>query len=323
MSKTLLDSCVILSLTFSQYGTKVQVPKNLVTIGQADASTKADQDRAKRRMKTGKTILDDPRVAAIHSHQEQLRTTVIEMYTVPTKRNSFLRSGYYPLPIPLIKETNATLEEGRSIREALIEEAANALPDIIANDKLILEPVGAFNPLEYPTPAKFRARFKMRVEYLNFSVPGQTLQDVDPKLRAKVEQEFLENVEQAEKQAIATMQAMFTVLVTRMKEALEPSPDGKKKKFHESAITNILDYVKTFKQRWAAAAGSNDDAMVQLVNEAGALLEGTDVEAFRAVNSFRTTMHGKITAIANQLATLTEAQGRAYSFDEDDEEVAA
>jgi len=315
---TFNDNCVILDLSFSEYGHDKKIPKAMIDIGrtQAPESSVQDQSNAKTRIKASKRILDDPRITAIHNHNAETREHVRSFYTLP---DPILRPGMYRVPIGLLKEADTYMKQRDSEREALVEVAVAGLPEIILSDEAVLGPVGAFNRAEYPTAGQLRAEYEMTVKWRKFSVPSDALDDIDPALRAQAEEEFLDEIKQAQVDAVALLREQFALLVSRMQSALEPQADGKKRKFYSSNLENVLAFLKTFPGRNVL----QDDQLAECVAQTQALLEGTDVNAFRKSDALRAHMAQKISAVAATLATLTEPQERSVSFIDETAELAA
>lgn len=315
---TFNDKCLILDLSFQEFGADRKIPKAMIDIGrdQAPASTDQDQTKAKTRIRATKRILDDPRIEAIHNHNAETRAHVRAFYTLP---DTILRAGTYRVPLGLVKAAHTYMEQRGSERAALVEEAVAALPEIVLADQAVLEPVGAFNPAEYPTAAQLRDEYGMTVKWRKFSVPSDTLEDIDPALRVQAEAQFLDEIKQAQVDAVALLRAQFALLITRMQDALLPGEDGKKRRFHASKLENVLDFLKTFPGRNVL----QDTALAECVEKTRAMLEGTDLEAFRKSDALRAHVAEKITAVATTLATLTESQERSISFLDETAEMAA
>jgi hypothetical protein len=97
-----------------------------------------------------------------------------------------------------------------------------------------------------------------------------------------------------------------------MVTALTPSPDGKYKKFFESTLTNMKEFLCTFQDRNII----DDTELDGLVSKAKSILAGADVTKLRDGDSFKQMIANQMKEVKETLGTLVTSKGRKFDFSE-------
>jgi hypothetical protein len=97
-----------------------------------------------------------------------------------------------------------------------------------------------------------------------------------------------------------------------MVSILTPGPDGKYKKFYDSTLTNLKEFMSTFSARNIV----EDKELEDLVTKAQGILEGADVTKLRDGEMFKQAVAGKMKEVKETLSTLVTTRSRKFNFSE-------
>jgi hypothetical protein len=151
---------------------------------------------------------------------------------------------------------------------------------------------GLFEANDYP--ANLRGLFALAWDFPNIEPPDY-LQQLNPAIyeqeRARVVGRFEEAVQMAEQAFVSE----FAKLVEHLTERLN-NPEGERKIFRDSAITNLTEFFNRFRQ---LNVSSNHD-LDALVEQAQRVVQGTDPQALRDSEGLRQQ-------VASQLAGVQAA----------------
>lgn len=174
--------------------------------------------------------------------------------------------------------------------EKLIEEARGRLN-------------GAFNPRHYKTREAMRASIGVEWKFIEMSVP----QTLAPEMRQAEIDKARAMWDEAAVEVRDGLRAGFSSLVEHLIDRLKPDEKtGKPKKFHESSITNLLDFVDALKDRDI----TNDSDLVALTAEAKRILEGATPEAIRKSTAIKESLIKQFAAVNERLDGMIGTEKR-------------
>lgn len=237
-----------------------------------------------------KDILESPELVIIQAHDNALRTWVRER-CLPSP---FRKKGVLILPVRLIEEVMATIEQAERDRQPLIDAfmASYAQRKEEAKPKLN----SGFSESDYPSEDKVRATFTFECQMWELSAPGH-LQAINRDLYQRELVKMNNMWTAASEQINAVLLQEFRKLTNHVADRLSPSEDGKGKTFRDSAITNLTEWLDLFTARNLG----DDQELVSVVERARALVRGVDPTNVRDSDDLRNSLAKDFSAITAQL----------------------
>src|SRR5262245_9090639 len=168
-----------------------------------------------------------------------------------------------------------------------------------------------YNPLDYPTVANMQRYFGFTWRYLNLGTPSQ-LQSVSAKVFAQQKAQIQAEINDAAVEIRTMLRTTMAKLVTHMHERLQPGPDGKAKRFHESNLENLNEFLANFDLRNV----TNDTELQKLVKQAKDLVSGVDPKLVKSDEALRNSIQVGVEQIKATLDTMV-VSGRAINLDDD------
>lgn len=164
-----------------------------------------------------------------------------------------------------------------------------------------------FNPNDFPPPEQARAEFYFTWGYHSFSVPAELkLAGVYDAAKTNADNKL----KKATDEITAMMRGAALDLVSHLNEILTPNADGKKKRLHATAVTNISAFIEDFKSKNIVNDAELEDLVV---NKLGTIIQPGAVDLIKDDEGYRDTFHDNIKNIQAQLVTLVEqVPGRKF-----------
>jgi hypothetical protein len=221
-----------------------------------------------------------------------------------------LRAGSYLIPLDMLQEVYAKVDQAEVEFEAAANEATEQYPAAVADYRDRLK--SQFDARQYPSQAEFRQAFRLDRRLLDFGVPdsakiGNVFFEAE---RQRAEEEW----RQARQEVQAALRQSLLELVRHLADRLAPKPDGKRQILHASAVGKVKEFLDTFDSRNLCG----DEDLAGLVTQAKAVLDGTTVETLRGSQPLRDQVRGTMGEIGVRLdAMLADVPSRAISFEEE------
>jgi hypothetical protein len=279
----LARSTVYLEFSVHTLGNKRKVSNSHLDLGEAD----------KTLFRLSKKILESPTLAEIGRFDGKTRDLLYDRCH-PFKR------GTYFLPVTLIEEVDQELRERRTTRECLVARFLAEYPDLCKDASRRLTKK-FYNVADYPAVEEVAACFGMSWQYISFGVP-EALATVSPAMFAEARQQAAAQVREAAHDIEALMRAKALELVTHLRDRLKPGSDGKKNRLHETAVTNLAEFLAYFDHKNV----TRDGDLKGIVDDLRAKLGNADIEAIRNTDTLRERLCQEMTAISEQLGSLVE-----------------
>ncbi len=254
------------------------------------AGDQFEVDADKDRVSASKNILACKELENIRSAQSALGKR-IKAQCLP----SMFKAGVYLLPIASISTVDKMLTEGQAeIINELVPAFLAIYPDLIERDKISLR--GTFDPGDYMPIAKARASFYCVWEYVQFGVPD-ALQNVDADIFKREQEKAAARLTEAAATIESVLRNETLKLVTHLSDKLAGLKDGKTKRFYDSSIDNVKDFLSTFRNRNI----TDDKQLDELCARAEQLLAGVDPDAIRNSDVVRDRVQAGFAEIATKL----------------------
>lgn len=301
---TVTDNTMFFRVHFGVLGNSRQVSNKAVL--KTDANTKL--------LKIQKTLLESPELEAIKKADAATRSRVVKL-CLPYPDMAIMLA-----PVDLSDDIDAILlDYQENIRPELVNAFVDMYPQRVTEARTKTEELAAelnisfdvlWNATSYPSPDLVRDEFSFDWQYLTFMTPEAL------KAKGKYEQE---KEKQIAKLAVAAdeitllMRSTLAELVNHLKEALQPSADGKKKRLYASTVTNIQEFLKTLPARNV----TGDKELANLAAQVNALITpGLDVETIKKDDSFKASILAGVESLGSALNSLVEeVPGRKFRTD--------
>lgn len=272
-----------------------------------DTQLAAAQDkRAKERLKATKELIASEEYDAIKKFYAALAKWTAN-YSVP----SFFKDGFR-LCRP---EAVETIEERYKLAvttelPALVAKLIAAYPGHVITSRAVLEPVGMFDPNDYPATEELAEKFNIHWNWLSFTVP----EGLPPELRQAETEKLQRQFADAGDQITQALRESFQTMIAHAADKLTTAPGEKPKTFRDSTIGNIQEFLDTF----AARNLMNDSELEKLVTQARGLLVGLTPQKLRDLAAVRENTRKQFEAIKTSLDGLIVTKAsRRFDFSQD------
>jgi hypothetical protein len=294
------DKTFFLRVSFGLPGNTKKIPQSQIHItsdssesvnmSTAEVTSNKTTDYKAKLVKAQKTLLESPELEAIRTADGKIRTY---LYTICLPWSM----GTQLVPIGLLDTVNDRLEAYEDERKGLVDACIAAYPQRVADAIVSLGPLG--NALDYLSSEAFRAKFTFDYEYQTISIPDA----LSEAIRSKANEKMQAKLAEASNEITLFMRQTMSELVSHLADVLTPNADGKPKRLFASAITNVQDFIDTFKDRDIA----QDQDLEVLVNEVkGYLHSGVYADGLKKDESLKTQIAEQMAKISVQLKELVE-----------------
>lgn len=269
--KVELDKAVALSVTFHRVGNQRDGDMN-------EVETSADKKMVRMVKKLfggkgeGEDGKDDTKCKeydAITSFDGKLyRWLCDQSVSLMGRRNVRLISRD---AVPTIE---AKLRKAANERQVLVDAFLKVYPLVVEAARTKLN--GQYDASDYPSVERVASKFGMDWNYLALGIP----ENLPDEVKAAMQDKATKMWESAAENIRDGLRVGFVKLVEHLIEMLQPKADGKKQKFYDSNVTNILSFIDTLSQRNL----TNDKALVEVAEQARVLIEthASDVEKVKS-----------------------------------------
>lgn len=293
-ARRLVEGTVILTLTTRAFGTARQIDANRLGTGDAEAASIRAQKVLVKSKNFDKLISlrgEASRIATKHA----LRTDVFDR-------------GTYVVPVGLILRLETELADLSNRWDAAVAAFSEEYPQLVADAELRLGEF--FNESDYPVASAVAGEFSFGRAYRVTNIPA-TLQAISIDLFREQAEQSRQQWLSAEADVKLALREGFAQLCSGFVDRLTPDPDGKKKRFHESFLTNFEDFITTFKARNILG----DNELDALVDKARQVVVGLDAANVRQDLGLRDRIKTSFKQIGSQAAELVGKKTRKINLD--------
>lgn len=221
-----------------------------------------------------------------------------------------LKSGSYLVPLDMLAEVYAAVDEAEGAFQSAADEAAEQYPAAVEAYRERLR--SQFDARQYPSEHEFRDAFRLDRRLLDFGVPdsskiGHIFFELE---KQRAEDEW----RQAREEVQAALRESMLQLVRHLSDRLAPRPDGGRQILRGSAVGKVKEFLETFESRNLCGDGD----LSELVRQARAVLDGASVDMLRNNTPLRQQVRGTMGEIGVRLdAMLADAPRRAINLEEE------
>lgn len=289
----LLDKTVYFKLRLGTFGNSRRI-----------SSSQIEVEADKRMVKANKELLDSPELKTIERFDGTVQKYVRNI-CLPFDR------GIHFCPLAMVETLDERMEEFFQERQVLVKEFTKAYVATCERSARLLDKL--YNPADYPPEQSVESEFSFEWQYITLGVPKQ-LGTISASILRKEREKAAQSLKEASQEIQNVMRTTLATMVERLRNTLTPEPDGRKKRFYETAVTNLTDFLATFDLRNVM----DDQQLKGLVDQARALLNGLDVETIKNTDTLRDRLRDGMADIAGKLEPLVElAPGRRIRLVED------
>lgn len=302
--KSIAEQTVLLKVSFGMLGNSRKVPTSILKGGEGDK---------KKILKIHKVLFESPELKAIQNADQQMRAYLYNvsmpfdapLMLVPLGEDGAYLQTVHQTILNYAVERAELVEKFLDVYPQLVEDSHDRMIELSAELGVPLEVL--WNPADYPDLDGAKAQFTFDFAYHSFAVP-------DALKLAKIYDEAKDAAEskinQAAEQITILMRQTFLDLINKLKDALEPTADGKSKRLYSANIKNIQEFIAEFKDKNIV----NDSELENLVNNVSLLVDPSlSMETLKSDDGFKTTVHDQLEGFAYQLKSLVEViPGRKF-----------
>lgn len=268
-------------------------------------STSIQTDTDRDMLHVSKDVLQCPEYEAILSLDGKIRSTLRKK----TAGNSYLRDGIYLVNSAMLDDLTSWLTGLNGERSGLVDRFLAAYERAKAEAESRLGKL--YDATDYPPADRVRAAFSLSWQV--FAFPSvDSLREVSAGVwqaeAAKIKTLWNEALEASRQ----LLRAELADLIDRLSERLQPGEDGKPKRLHATAITNLTEFLTKFSTREI----TNDTDLKDLIARMQKTLTGIDPEVLRKSDNMREFIRLRMDEAKGQLDTMITTGGRLYALDE-------
>ena len=265
--------------------------------GKADKS-KLETDADKDRISVTKSLLVAKEFNDVCEYERLLRKWV-RSRTMP----SFFSENIYLVKVDAARAITEKLETSAKEFSDLVDKFIEVYPERVKASKPNLK--SQFNTNDYPDANDMRQFFSIEFCWVSFSTP----EALPPELRQKEEARLEKQFSDAADCIMLALREGFSKLVSKAAEQLVVKPGEKPKKFYDSSIEQIVEFIDTFNQRNL----TNDVELEKLITQAKAIIGdpgkvGELTEQVRESTDVREKLGKKFEALTEAMSGMIEVK---------------
>lgn len=303
------DKSIGLMVTFKRFGVTRRVVSSAIDVQDPLDPEASNVDKAL--LNVTKLLIDSKELREIVTEDGIFRQYILSR-CLPFP----LKAGIYLLPVALLQEVDAKLEEFKTLRGVLVQNFLVAYPALV---KAAAARLGfLYSAADYPAVGSVARSFGLEHRYINFSVPGR-LQSIDRKIFLREQERAREQWKVAVDEVKLALRAKVKEFVDHLQERLTGTYEdgrraGKPKIIHKSYLEKFQDFLNVFDERNI----TNDQELGVLVQRMRDLVAGKNVEDIRTEDAVRDSLQAGFTQIKVQLDTMVvDRPNRAILIGED------
>lgn len=250
-------------------------------------------------VKISKKLMSDkiPEYRALTALRSEIKRTV-ESMTLPYPEDKVRL-----VPNSKLEALNARLDELKAQWDAAVPAFDRAYQRKLESEEFRNDLGELYNRADYPDSIADRFGFSKDFPSVE---PPQYLMQLNPRLYEEQAAFVKAQFEQAANLAITELMARFREMVAHLAEALAGSEDGKPKRFHDSTVKKISEFIENFRTLNINA----DEGFEALMQQCGTVIRGVTPDDLRSFDTLRTQTRDAMTNIQTQLDQMMEVRGR-------------
>ncbi len=215
-----------------------------------------------------------------------------------------LAGGQYLIPLALINEVKANIDQYIITRGELLERFGERYPSIIEHAK---EKLGdLFDETDYPEFHLIRMAYTVQYKFVSNSVPEE-LKKVSDQLYKQESKRVLADCAGAAVEIEAALRKGFADLTEHLADRLSvDEATGRPRQLHSSVVDGVKQFIDTFQSMDL----TGDAALGELVSQARSLIGGADADSVRSDPALREKLQQGFAKIQESASSLVETRKR-------------
>lgn len=263
-----------------------------------------------------KRLFESPELEAVKSFDGDTRRW-LDGVTLP------FENGTKMCPVEAIEMVDAELRKRQTARQELVSAFIDAYPRLLreAQDRLTRvsiagEVYNLWNPKDYDDQTTAERGFNMSYQFISFDAPD-VLRSINAQVFDEQRERLAQTIEDAKAAANQLLCETALELVRHLRERLEPQEDGKRKRLHETTLTNLLEFIDTLNFRNL----TNNQELAQVAEQLREVVSGTSAERLREGSDYhRKSIFEELTKIEHQIdSDLVPVARRRIAYSEEPE----
>jgi hypothetical protein len=269
------------------------------------STSQIEADADKDLLRVSKHLLDSAELKAIGRFDGEIRRFLYNL-CLP------FEIGIHLLPIGALETVEERLRKFVTDRQSLVAAFLAVYPSLCQDAARRLR--GLYNPADYPPAEEVAREFGLSWQYVSFGVPDQ-LKGISQEVWEQERDKAARRMAEASSEIQQVLRQSMADLVAHMAERLKDGADGKPRKFKQSTVSNLVEFLSNFSFR-----NVTDDRQLQdLVGRARELLQGVAADDLRTNSGLRARVQQGMSALAVDLdGMLVKAGARRMRLSEDE-----
>lgn len=233
MANSLMDACTV--LVFSCHGapSKAKI-----------SNDKVETDIDDEWLHTSVDIFKSPELDTIRSLDASMRNWL--RYIQQPGAEKVMSGGRYLVAVNNIDKIEEKFSQYESDRNEAIDKFIEAYPSLVEKAKEKLK--SGYEEKNYPTSQVIRNRFRFEFSYQSFGADHK-IESISKKLWEREKEKAETFWKNAGEEFTLAMRVGLLELTQKLREALTPDTDGKKKRFHKAHVNNLIEWLDLFEGR--------------------------------------------------------------------------
>jgi hypothetical protein len=215
--------------------------------------------------------------------------------------------GTYIVPLALIDDIESELQARKEDRGRLVDSFFQVYDFEREQARVTLN--GQFREKDFPPSYQVMDKFYMDWFYVTLGTP----ENLPPEILERELKAHQERFAEIENQCREALRESMNALLAHLIEKLTPGQDGKMKKWYDSNLGNLVEFLDLFERR-----NITDDAdLGRLVSQAKMVLVGVNGDRIKNDAAFRSALKTNVSIINGKLNDLIIAQpSRKFNLDD-------
>ena len=254
------------------------------------------------RLSVSKALIETAELRELLMHRRRFNRA-LKMLSLPGGLLT-LAGGQYLIPLVLINEVKANIDQYIVTRGELLERFGERYPSIIEHAK---EKLGdLFDETDYPEFNLIRMAYTVQYKFVSNSVPEE-LKKVSDQLYKQESKRVLADCAGAAVEIEAALRKGFADITEHLADRLSiDEATGRPRQLHSSVVDGVKQFIDTFQSMDL----TGDAALGELVTQARGLLGGADADQVRSDPALRQKLKEGFEKIKDSASNLVETRKR-------------
>ena len=295
----IMTEAVCLELRISKLWTRRAVSPDTASV-KARGNNGPDADPDQDMVHVAKDILESVELKEVHGTDNEF-VGWLRRRVIPTR---LFHRGIYLVSYDGLEAVIEKLEAFREERQKLVEAFLAVYPEKSEQARVKLGDL--FDPSDYPAVDALRGSFDVRWKLFEWGGTPDRIKSIDAVLFARMKREQEATLQSAAQEIRDALRVAMSEFVTHLVDKLTGGEDGKPKKFKQSSIDAMNEFLASFESRNI----TGDTDLAKLVMQARVATGGGELTAqdMKSNEALRTMAVTQFTRIKDGLDKMLEVR---------------